>query len=456
MVRRVTQVRSLYNTTACPIPIHLGSVIYSFLAPSLMESLRTTEYAEFTHIVPGEADDWCASYVRDFPRSIIFTGDSDLLLYDYQPEVYVVFFKDIHIPLKPDTPVYCPTSISKRLKVSSLLRLAYALTEHRSSSIQALVQVAQSYDAEAPGYLDFSRRYIYSMRGPTYIISGPSFNQVLQTLDVRLSEFIHQVLVSSETTPTPDVFLPLLFEDPNEASAWKLGLNLRLLAYTLIMPISNKVVREYIRRAQDVAVQAHSALSTGELRETCDDLLTTINTWIARDDFSIIHRWMLTALAISLGSFKIPHGLLTARVISGDFDNTWAFVHLNARIQAVLYSLRMLKQCITLWMANPDVKEEETHSVLSRLAGTLESLPSIPELFTIPGQASGSNHADLLEAIKEIYQATGVEDQDLFEAPKTKRQKKREKKANKSASKPETTSVRNTNVFALLENRAPQ
>lgn len=422
-----------------------------------METLRTSEFAAFTHIMPGEADDWCASYARDTPRSIIFTGDSDLLLYAYQPEVVVMFFRDTHYLPKSDTRVYCPSSICTRLKLPSLLLLAYVLSEHRTKNMNDNIQIAQSYDAEAPGYIDFSRRYMYTLRGPAYIASSAEFNQILQTLDVRVSEFINQALISSEEVLTPDVYPPLLFEDPHEASAWKLGLDLRLLAYSLIMPESNTVVRESIRRAQDVAGQTHSVLSLETARQIGTELSASITTLITREELLVKQRWFLVALAIALGEIKVPHSFLVARVINGEFDETWAFVHLNARLQAVLYSLRFLKQCISVWLTIHH-DDGETRIVVSKLANALQSFPSIADMFDIPGQNTTirEHDAPLHQAIKDVYASAGIEDEELFQEPKTKRQRKREKLRNRIKAQQSAPAPKSTNIFALLEQRTPQ
>jgi hypothetical protein len=126
MVRRVAQFNTMHGNIACPVPSQLGSVAYPFLAPALMEALRASEYAGATRIVPGEADDYCACYAQDNPRSIIFTGDTDLLLYDYPKDTLISFLKDgTNVP-GPALKVYSPSQICQQLNLKSLVQLGYA------------------------------------------------------------------------------------------------------------------------------------------------------------------------------------------------------------------------------------------------------------------------------------------------------------------------------------------
>lgn len=252
--KRVQQLRASYPTTACPIPTYLGSTSHAFLAPSLREALASSTFASRTQVVPGEADDSCALYAQQEPRSIIFSSDTDLLLYDYSPETLIVFFQDAE--WTAGIKAYSPSQIKQKLQVKSLLSFAYGVNQRSSEVLADLVRDAEGVDVCSPSYLDFSRRYLTSATSPAYLDKHDSLAPSLQCLDVRVSEFVHQAL---QVIASPQVYLPLLMEDPNQASAWNMAQDCRTLAYSMLAPSVPKV-QEYRRRAQGFLPQEISTL----------------------------------------------------------------------------------------------------------------------------------------------------------------------------------------------------
>ncbi|KAF2016202.1 hypothetical protein BU24DRAFT_196648 [Aaosphaeria arxii CBS 175.79] len=455
MIKRMVQLRHSCPATACPVPTSLGSIAFAFLAPSLMEALQLTKYAACTRIVPGEADDWCAYYAKKSPRSVIFTGDTDLLLFDYPPETVLIFFKDVLGLAISDLKAYSPSQLCQRLELKSLATLAYAITVDRWKTMNENIQVARTCDLSSDSYIDFSRRYQHIV-APSPTVEKTGITSALQCLDVRFSEFVHQALAPPELAP--DVYLPLLFEDPNEASAWKLGLDVRLLAYSLVMPQPKKVVREYTRRAQDAAVQVHSLPVPDAARLVGANLLDTLAAWSV-PELTARQRWYLVSFRISTESIKPPHSFLVERVIQDDFDNTWSYVHLNARLQATLYSLRMLKQSIEIWSGIDHEHTDPTMcETIEALRGSLSTLPSIADLFGVPGQSSSppETNADLHPIIKQVYQSAGIDREDLFEEPKSKRQRKREKERRRKEERAQEgrREHSSSNIFSLLQQRS--
>jgi hypothetical protein len=463
MSKRVTQLRSLYSTNACPIPTSLGSTAFPFLAPALMEALHATDFSSVTHNVPGEADDWCASYAKTNPRSIIFTGDTDLILYEYPPEVLVIFFKDVDILPASESKAFSPTGICQQLQLDSLIPLAYALHEDRWKPFSENVTQARTQNLESLQYLEFSKRYTNAVRTPTYLALNTALNASLQSLDVRTSEFVHQALAFSQTptdhprqTPLAlSAFPPFLVEDPFRTSAWTAGEHIRLLAYSLITP-TRFAVQEHRRKAQGVAVQELTPYQQTELHTKIVEVLDTLLPPPSNQDLSPVLYWRLVATKIYLCDAKPPHIALMARVVSGDFDNTWAFIHLSAYLQATLYSLRMLKQCLPIWLAlNGTHPASGLHKAATNILATV---PSISDLFTVPGQAieSSWDEAVLLDAVRDVYKAAGVEDKQVFEEQKSRKQKKRDKRQKAQArtnAQPSNSTSQGlgNNVFAILD-----
>ncbi|KAF2712065.1 hypothetical protein K504DRAFT_400504 [Pleomassaria siparia CBS 279.74] len=464
-IKRVANFRANFPTTKCPIPTQLGSASYSFLAPSLMEALRNTPYAQVTRSVPGEADDWCASSANDTPHAIVFTSDTDLVLYKYPADGLVMFFKDANPWPKADIVAYSPTDICTRWKLKSLIPLAYSIIQGPWMSLSENVKDAGKVDLESEAYLDFDRRYTTTAQSPSYVPNLPEVHTVLQKLDVRVSEFVYQVL---DTPFVPSVYLPFLLEDPNNASAWTFGEDIRLLAYSLIA--SNRVaVREYKRKAQSVNIQEHTLYLSEKVQTTVTEFSDNIRAW-AQWTCSIVLpprlKWPLFAASILLARLEqAPKLSLLLRVVDGDFDQTWEFVHLTARLHAVLYSLRLFKQCITLWLAlNVGKAADGLCNVITELGHALEGLPDIEHLILMPGQSVQEARLDddtfLRQALINIYAAANVEvpDEHLTKKQRKKERQARERIQKKSLQqagvKKPTANANVFNVFDLLDRKS--
>ena len=95
-------------------------------------------------MVPGEADLYCADYVRTH-GGVVFTGDSDLLLHDLGDGA-VCFFKDIDLTASTSTHLfkciqYQIRTIVQRLgldKTHGLLALAFEMTMDAHASFREL------------------------------------------------------------------------------------------------------------------------------------------------------------------------------------------------------------------------------------------------------------------------------------------------------------------------------
>ncbi|KAH3918018.1 hypothetical protein HBH56_047910 [Parastagonospora nodorum] len=407
--RRVQQLRASYATTACPIPTYLGSTSYAFLAPSLREALTESPFASRTRIVPGEADDSCALRARDLPRSIIFTSDTDLLLFDYHPETLVVLFQDAESPV--GLKAFSPDHIAKKLQLKTLVPLAHAIQQHLSEGMDDLVRDARDLDTDSSAYLDFHRRYTAAIVAPIYLQQYVSLNSTSQSLDVRIFEFVHEALNRSQNLP---VYLPLLAEDPNQASAWNIAQDIRTLAYSLLAS-STSTIREYKRKAQGISPQDIRPYSDTDLHapaKEIDGRVGGLLKWAKSKDLNPSLLWSLFALSLVLGELNTAPSLpLVSRVINADFDYTWPFVQLTARFQAAMYSLRMLKQMTEIWLAVNQHIQSKLRGTLSSLQSQMANLPAIADMFFVPGQSKRllADHEQLKALIEEIYVSIGVE-----------------------------------------------
>jgi hypothetical protein len=236
------------------------------------------------------------------------------------------------------------------------------------------------------------------------------------------------------------VYLPLLVEDPNQASAWNMGQDLRTLAYSLVASNSAKV-REYRRKAQDISPQDLNPLSTAELQAMAkewEERIGAVTRWGESKDISSSLLWSLLALSLVVAELNTPPPLaLVARVINGDFDNTWDFVQLSARIQAALYSLRMLKQVTSIWITVHQQDQSELGKAVSGLQASMSGFPRISDMFMVPGQQKRllADHEKTKELIEEIYSSVGIEVE--VEQVSNKKKKKQAKEADRKKRKME-------------------
>jgi hypothetical protein len=375
-----------------------------------------------TQTVPGEADDWCASHAKENARSIIFTSDTDLVLYDYQPDTLIVFLHDADI--SAGIHAYSPTEIRKQLQVKSLVTFAYALLEGPQDSAKLLAHQAQGVDQNSAHYVEFASRYIAKVPMPAYL-GDPNLADPPR-IDVRLSEFVHQAFDNIEY---PHVYLPLLIEEPNQASAWNVGRDIRKLTYTLLTTKEYTVVQEYRRKAQGISIQEVAIYPQSFDQAAVEDLeqqLHNLKQWATARSVGPELLWPLFGLSLVLAELNTPPAIpLVQRVLNGDFDNSWAFVHLNARIHAALYSLRMLRQSISIGEATahpskPVVRDnggpQGLHTAklrhkMSSIASHMADFPSIPNLIGVPGQAKRvlEEHDKMKGLIEELYASAGVE-----------------------------------------------
>jgi len=464
--KKVQQFRNNYATVSCPVPTYLGSISYAFLAPALQEALLDSPFASKTQTVPGEADDWCASHAKERFRSIIFTSDTDLVLFNYNTDTLIVFLHDADV--SAGIKAYSPDEIRIKLQITSLVAFAYTLIENPQDSAQLLAHQARDVDQRSARYLDFASRYVAMVTRPAYL-GEPDLVDPPQ-IDVRLSEFVHQVF---DHLQTPHVYLPLLIEEPNQASAWNIGLDIRRLAYTLLATKEFTVVQEYRRKAQGISIQEVAIYPRyfpeyPDPVQILEEQMRCEKEWAVECGIGPEVLWPLYAVRLVLAEVNTPPPIpLVQRVLNGDFDNSWDFVHLTARIHAALYSLRMLSQTIKIGQAiDPDPEQipdesrnqQESHNLdlrksMSKIASHMSDFPSIPDLIGVPGQAKRvlEEPGLMKDLIKETYRSAGVEvPTEQVSNKKKKRQMKEAERKKKKTEQRLQMKPQGGNAYAML------
>jgi hypothetical protein len=402
--------------------------------------------------VPGEADDWCALHAKNSSMSLILTSDTDLLLYEYPPETLILFFSDAD--LTAGIKAYSPHQIRQKLQVKTLLSYAFALRDGYHDTATDLAANARKVDLDSVDYVEFSRRYTAAAVAPTYLLNSGPHAKVLPDMDVRVSEFVHQAL---DASPTTLVYLPLLVEDPNQASAWNIGVDIRTMAYSLLAH-QNSIIQEYKRKAQGIAAQEISIYSSSNIIVLMMDFerqLNTLKEWATSNGLGTASIWPLFALSLVLPELNSPPVVpLVLRVLNSDFDNSWTYVHLLARLQAAMYSLRMLKQTIAVYLALDDKTDRSLRDHLSSIQTHMADFPTIAEMFTVPGQTKNvlAEHEQLRTLVEEIYRSAGAEvPTEQISNKKKKRQMREADRKKKKAEQRQQPKMQVANAYTLLD-----
>ncbi|KZF21174.1 hypothetical protein L228DRAFT_248947 [Xylona heveae TC161] len=471
----------------------------TFLVPGIIEALSNSSYAPITEVVPGEADIFCAQYAKDH-GGVILTGDSDLLVHDLGPNGSVVLFRDIGFSdldgssLGEDEHAlvgfeYKPMEIATGLGLESLLGLAYCMTQDGSEGFTRCLQKVRSgsvgTDAD-PAYREFCQQYLFSprslalLRSEKEMLSREALETILRRSDPRISEFIHLFAFPEDARGTDEVevFLPFLIDDPSRASAWKVGLFVRQMAYSIaniFVPDdvhAHTSVKEWSRRGVEVCPLQTALLSLEELSQACESFLflmnrisseqpqlSTADTWKLYGAYEVC-RWHAQEGKAVPSSFDLEQ-VVTGRLRSTTLS--WSVVHLFAQLHAALYSVRMLQQVLevsTKLIIAREYPSSSTLDMLSALNSLLAGLPGIHELFSyqlrLANEAQEEQSSDSWsKALTFIFELSEGEELDMemtgevaptevdTSAKKGKRSKKRQKgrrKSNRKISRPGTSS----------------
>lgn len=348
---------------------------------------------------------------------------------------------------------YSPEEIRNKLQLTSLLPFAFALLDGPQDTANDLVCNARSVDKDSARYHNFANRYIIQSVEPARVSASDNIPLNIPYLDVRVSEFVLQALSNSKA---PFVYLPLLIEDPSQASAWSAGCDVRTLAYSLLAS-DRMVINEYRRKAQAVSTQEIATYSSADLLVPIKELeqkVSSLIEWATVKALEPALLWPLFALSLVLAELKsTPEMPLVLHVLNGDFDNSWAFVQLMARLQAALYSLRIFSQIARVCLKVTPKVDKKLSGYLISLDQCMRSLPSIPDGFGVLGQSKRvlANHNELTALVEEIYLAAGVQvPTEQISNKKKKRQAREADRKQRKAAHMRQSRQETTNSYTML------
>ncbi|KAF4544973.1 DNA replication initiation factor cdc45 protein [Lasiodiplodia theobromae] len=262
----------------------------------------------------------------------------------------------------------------------------------------------------------------------------------LRTMDPRISELVQQVCsaIVADTGYTklhkPEgagvscaMFLPFLIDDPTRASAWRLSADLRFLGYSILsLPMCALFsMEEWERRGSRIAQSAVPRFSykKAEIVHTCRELSAHITAFMVNSgDLHLrapLHFWKL------YGAMYLSDKLVqneerqvsknqVLRMIQGcQGQLEWSHIHHVAQLQGIWYSLRMLRQFLSVFLSFPTDGAPQAHktdmhgdpeiqAAVKDLHERLEDLPTADRFFDpVPD--------DDEEAVPESYLLNAIE-----------------------------------------------
>lgn len=448
----------------------------SFLVPAVVDCLRESpRYRHISHVVPGEADVFCANHLLR-NEGVVITSDSDLLAHKLGSG-RVVFFRDIHEDkgsLKLKSLSYSPSKIFLALGLkhaSDGTRLAFELKLYPQATLAQVVKKCRPPITNSDSYFEFCRQYL-PPDDPRSEVATNSIALTLDRLDPRVSELLLE-LNSTQGGRLEEVcvnmFLPLLVDSPKRASAWEQSFSIRQLAYS-IANFAHQNDKLCVREFRQIQSQSQmgrqvSLLSEKHMQDSTDHILACVHIVNQVCNPLDERYWIYFSIAFGLVEYyrHEMHTLIQEAVgqnwdralpkTPGKFD--WDLVHIIAQLHGCLYSLRILEQVLS---ALRDTELESgleqflpLHNLLLRPL-PLNRYPQIDEICEIFDAVRRQQLIELVQGIhrdssqeERLVQDSSRSDSDLASAD-VLRHKKRANCAHPRTSKKPVE----TNVFHLL------
>jgi len=415
------------TTSAASAKIHNHD--YPFVVQSVLESLlRSDRYRPITEVVAGEADAYCAFWVRresSEPLAVL-TGDSDLLIHDLGETGSVVFYTDLEsIGDGFQAHVYSPAQIVRRLslpQVYGMSAIAFERASEPHASFQEILERAQkavAIEADPSRYKTFMSEYTFltpemvseEVAGKLHAITG---------LDPRISELAvycarsRLPAVAPETRALceprrPEIFLPPLAENWARRSVWETSTSIRLLAYTFMQQVDTSgrvpTVWEHHRCTSLTAKgKPLEVPPTQSLDDQSSSLLSTVRR--TREVVADVDmQWITLSMFLDLdwhredGKSTVQQVLGKETEADGTLDmDSWNVVHWYSQITATCYSLRILSQVLG-WLARESLGLSPTSQDLSDVLSSLPPIaryPDYSEMRDLPGRIKAAGGLDVL------------------------------------------------------------
>ncbi|KAJ4323191.1 hypothetical protein N0V84_004454 [Fusarium piperis] len=432
----------------------------SFHVPAIVDALQLCcRYASLVHLVPGEADAYCAQRLAKSGGTVL-TSDSDLLVHDLG-HGRVVFLRDIYLDGQSRLACasFSPAHICEKLKLSptsKICRLAYERKRSPHLTLPQLLRDCVQAVVDTAGYAEFCHEYLDHETAPLPVSTADTEIQI-GSLDPRISELVLQLGNQDAQTNHLNgdiIFLPILLENPSRGSAWEQSTSIRQLAYTLarwIIPGSPSTIQEYRRVNTSVQKgrQVHM-LPKEAAKVWAQDLMTLMSKASAESEGDAVQAWQMLCLTLDIrhcreeGKKSHVLQILEECTQQTAFKRvSWDIIHFVAQLQAAYYSFRVLKQIMSL---------APTEETMPELYSMLSSLPPLAEYPTIKSALEflrRSGEAQILKIITRLVPLPDADPEGQFRRDSTPKKRKafkqhgRDKKAG-----PDNAATRN--LFDVL------
>jgi hypothetical protein len=419
MVELFPKIRGKEAKVAAPIP--------SFLVASIIDALaKAPKYAPRVKVMAGEADGFCAENIRA-NGGLVLTSDSDLLVHDLGNNGGVVFFADVSFDAEAKgltAPLFRVEDICKRLSLKTdhgLAKLAFELVNDPQLTIEQAAELARRSTAATSnpvGYAAFLESYLSPETVPERDKSDDG-----TILDPRVSELALRCLpASKDGKPSCDhsstggndlaIYLPFLLDYPVRTSAWETSKTIRKLAYSLLQlgrGVSISSVAEFRRpQSPSSGVRIHCFAPPDISKQAFEllNLLSRVDTGISNPELM----WMALAIYLDIdtimeqGKGSVPSFDLLRQYIVGNLDQgSWDFIHFLAQVQALLYSLRILKQTIEFTACHaPTGLSPEITKLRERLA-ELPPLTAFPSVRNFGEMFRKFGKGNALQCLSDLF-----------------------------------------------------
>ncbi|GIZ37494.1 hypothetical protein CKM354_000093900 [Cercospora kikuchii] len=422
-----------------------------FLVFAVVEELiRSTQYADLTYVVPGEADPYCVAAAQAIPEDddskiTIFSDDADLIVYEACKRTRVVPFRDLSETEVGGTTVlqgdeYRPADIIERRKSlfgSSLIKPAFFMSIDYYCSLEKASRLSTGADLDdRDEFKAFARQFetAEEVQMLARVRQDPDLKKALTARDSRISELFHQMKshARGETTGPIRAYLPFVMDDPTRATAWGVGLDIRLLGYSILLQSQQDTnVQEYRRSGARMSATLLDVLTGDELAPATSRLATGVSSTL--EETAIEHRlgrddaWRYLILQHVVFHFRsegvpMPTADDAVHIVLNREPRKWQVLHLAAQYQAAYYSFRMLQQLLA------DV--ETSDGAQATLRRHLQSLPRIAVFFN-DGEGSDRRHEQQVwrEALRLLFSSVVEEEHGDQGDRKQAKSRKRAKKA---------------------------
>ncbi|KAL1955401.1 hypothetical protein VTO42DRAFT_8621 [Malbranchea cinnamomea] len=357
------------------------------------ENPENFPWAGITHIVPGEADIYTAEAAK-VSRAPVLTGDSDFLVHDLGPGGGVIFLDSIETVQIPGSGLnsfrvratkFNQELVAKKCGISNLQRLAFELKTSPNTSLLTLVQRCKEYlvdEQPSDSYRAFLREY----EAPAYRHTSGSEDVILdpKLLELCLQYEIRELRCGEEP---PRIYLPFLTENYARRCAWSEGREIRRLGYSLFDMAFPKInlnqcVLEYYRKGDRISSSALGLLRRKDINGAVEELLQRVKAvglgqerggMVSWKTFALIEIWR----PFEKNNNQVPDPTGVRQFLNRGYVGSrldWESLHLNAQVQAVLYSIKVLKDLAAA--ALPRL-EGHAKAVVARLLDALSNLPPL-------------------------------------------------------------------------------